>query len=243
MKYVLIIGAKSELGIELARLYASNQYNLYLAGRSISDMQDEADYLERTFSIKVTLSSLDVTDFISHQKFYESMTIKPIGVIYAAGYYPDPLSAITNWKESANAINVNYAGAVSLLNIISEEFYQYKSGFIVGIASVSGVRGRAKNYIYGSSKGALITYLSGLRNKLDKSKVDVLTVISGYVQTKKSPKNGLSKSLVIHPKQLAKKIFMAQQEKKNIIYSSYVWRIIMLLIKILPESLFKKLNI
>ena len=90
MKYVLIIGAKSELGIELARLYASNQYNLYLAGRSINDMQDEADYLEKTFNIKVTLSNLDVTDFTSHQKFYESMTIKPIGVIYAAGYYPDP---------------------------------------------------------------------------------------------------------------------------------------------------------
>jgi hypothetical protein len=150
---------------------------------------------------------------------------------------------MTSWKESANAINVNYAGAVSLLNIISEEFYQYKSGFIVGIASVSGVRGRAKNYIYGSSKAALITYLSGLRNKLDKSKVDVLTVISGYVQTKKSPKNRLPKLLVIDSKQLAKKIFMAQQEKKNIIYSSYVWRIIMLIIKILPESLFKKLNI
>ena len=243
MKYVLIIGAKSELGVELARLYASNQYNLYLAGRSINDMRDEANYLEKTFNIKVALSDLDVTDFISHQKFYESMTIKPIGVIYAAGYYPDPLLAGTNWKESTNTINVNYAGAVSLLNIISEEFYQYKSGFIIGIASVSGVRGRAKNYIYGSSKAALITYLSGLRNKLDKSKVDVLTVISGYVQTKKSPKSELSKSLVISPKQLAKKIFIAQQEKKNIIYSSYVWRIIMLIIKILPESLFKKLNI
>ena len=243
MKYVLIIGAKSELGIELARLYASNQYNLYLAGRSINDMQDEADYLERTFNIKVTLFNLDVTDFISHQKFYESMIIKPIGVIYAAGYYPDPLSAVTNWKESANAINVNYAGAVSLLNIISEEFYRYKSGFIVGIASVSGVRGRAKNYIYGSSKAALIAYLSGLRNKLDKSKIDVLTVISGYVQTKKNPKNRLSKSLVIHPKQLAKKIFIAQQGKKNIIYSSYIWMIIMLIIQILPESLFKKLSI
>ena len=243
MKYVLIIGAKSELGIELARLYASNRYNLYLAGRSISDMQDEADYLEKTFNIKVTLSNLDVTDFISHQKFYESMTIKPIGVIYAAGYYPDPLLAGTNWKESTNTINVNYAGAVSLLNIISEEFYQYKLGFIIGIASVSGVRGRAKNYIYGSSKAALITYLSGLRNKLDKSKVDVLTVISGYVQTKKSPKNRLPKLLVIDSKQLAKKIFMAQQEKKSIIYSSYIWRIIMFIIKILPESLFKKLNI
>ena len=243
MKYVLIIGAKSELGIELARLYASNQYNLYLAGRSINDMQDEADYLERTFNIKVILSELDVTDFISHHKFYESMVIKPIGVIYAAGYYPDPFLVTSNWKESANAINVNYAGAVSLLNIMAEEFYQYKSGFIVGIASVSGVRGRSKNYIYGSSKAALITYLSGLRNKLDKSEVGVLTVISGYVQTKRSPKNGLSKSLVVHPKQLAKKIFIAQQEQKSIIYSSYVWRIIMFIIKILPESIFKKLNI
>jgi decaprenylphospho-beta-D-erythro-pentofuranosid-2-ulose 2-reductase len=243
MKYVLIIGAKSELGIELARLYAGNQYNLYLAGRSINDMQNEADYLERVFNIKVTLCNLDVTNFISHQKFYESMTIKPIGVIYAAGYYPDPLLVATNWEESANTINVNYAGAVSLLSIIAEDFYKYKSGFIIGIASVSGVRGRAKNYTYGSSKAALITYLSGLRNKLDKSEVSVLTVISGYIQTKKSPKNELSKSLVINPKQLATKIFIAQQEKKSIIYSSYAWKIIMSIIKILPESIFKKLNI
>jgi len=243
MKYVLIIGAKSELGIELARLYASNQYNLYLAGRSINDMQNEADYLEKTFNVKVILYNLDVTDFISHQRFYDSITIKPIGVIYAAGYYPDPLSVMTNWKESSNAINVNYAGAVSLLNIISEEFNRYKSGFIIGIASVSGLRGRAKNYIYGSSKAALITYLSGLRNKLDKSKVIVLTVISGYVDTKKSPKNKLPKLLVICPKRLAEKVYIAQQGRKSIVYSSYAWRIIMFIIKILPESLFKKIKI
>ncbi len=243
MKYVLIIGAKNGLGIELARLYARNKYNLYLAGRSITDIQDEANYLESTFGIKVTLCDLDVTDFSSHQKFYDNMVIKPIGVIYVAGYYPDPHKALGDWKESSNTINVNYAGAVSLLNIISKEFDHYQSGFIIGISSVSGLRGRAKNYIYGSSKAALITYLSGLRNKLDKSKVTVLTVISGYVKTKNSAKEQSLRLLVINPKDLATKIYNAQQNNKSIIYSSLIWRVVMFFIRILPESIFKKINI
>ena len=243
MKYILIIGARNELGTELARIYAKNGYNLYLASRSATNMQDEADYLEKTFDIKVKLCKLDVTNFSSHQKFYNNIMVKPIGVIYIAGYYPDPSKAIIDWNESMNTISVNYAGAVSLLNIISKEFNEYQSGFVIGISSVSGLRGRSKNYIYGSSKAALIAYLSGLRNKLNKSKVNVLTVIAGYMRTKNNPKKERLKVLVDEPKELAIKIYNAQQKKKNIIYSSYLWRVIMLFIRLLPESLFKKLNI
>ena len=243
MKYVLIIGANNELGGELAKIYAKNSYNLYLTGRSIIEMQDDADYLENTYNIKVKLCTLDLTNFNTHQKFYNDMAIKPAGIIYVAGYYPDPSKACIDWSESANTINVNYTGAVSLLNIISRDFSKYKSGFIVGISSVSGLRGRAKNYIYGSSKAAFIAYLSGLRNMLNKSKVDVLTVISGYICTKKSSKEESPKILVISPKELAAKIYNAQQRKKDIIYSSYIWKLIMLFIRLLPESLFKKLKI
>ena len=241
MKYVLIIGAKSELGIELARLYASNQYNLYLAGRSINDMQDEADYLERTFNIKVILSELDVTDFISHHKFYESMVIKPIGVIYAAGYYPDPFLVTSNWKESANAINVNYAGAVSLLNIMAEEFYQYKSGFIVGIASVSGVRGRSKNYLYGAAKSAFSEYLSGVRQKFSNIGIHIITIKPGFINTKMLTNKKVSRLLVSSPYEIAKLIYNAYKTKRYVVYP-FRWKIIMSIVVIIPEYIFKKLN-
>ena len=85
MKYVLIIGAKSELGMELASLYAKNNYNIYLAGRSIRDLEDKSNDLEIKYNVKSILCELDVIDYNSHQKFYASLTIKPIGVIYLAG--------------------------------------------------------------------------------------------------------------------------------------------------------------
>ena len=96
MKYVLIIGAKNELGIELANLYARNNYNLYLAGRSIKDIQDKSDEIEKKYKVKSVLCELDVTDYNSHQKIYDTLTIKPIGVIYLAGYIQIYLSLHLN---------------------------------------------------------------------------------------------------------------------------------------------------
>ena len=100
MKYVLIIGAKNELALELASLYAKNNYNIYLAGRSVNDLEEESNNIEQKYKVKSVLCELDVTDFSSHEKFYESLEIKPTGVIYLAGYYPDIISSTSKWSES-----------------------------------------------------------------------------------------------------------------------------------------------
>ncbi len=243
MKYVLIIGAKSELGLELASLYAKNNYNIYLAGRSIQELEDKSKDLEEKYNVKSVLCELDVTDYSSHQKFYESLKIKPIGVIYLAGYYPKISLSPQNWSESLKTVEINYLGCLSILNIVMDQFQRDQRGFIIGVSSVSGLRGRSKNYIYGSSKAAMIAYLSGLRNRLSNYNINVLSVIPGFLSTKKDQKKGYPRFMVSTPKQLANKIFNAQQKNKNIIYSSMIWYFIMFIIKLIPESLFKKLNI
>ena len=243
MKYVLIIGAKNELGIELANLYARNNYNLYLAGRSIKDIQDKSNEIEKKYKVKSVLCELDVTNYSSHQKMYDSLEIKPIGVIYLAGYYPDIPLSTSKWSETLRTVEINYLGCMSLLNIISNHFINDRRGFIISVTSVSGLRGRAKNYIYGSAKAGLITYMSGLRNKMNKYNVNVLTVIPGFITSYKDKKENYPRVLVTTPKKLALRIFNAQQSNKDVIYSSILWQLIMFVIKLIPEALFKKLKI
>ncbi len=243
MKYVLIIGAKNELGLELASLYAKNNYNIYLAGRSINDLKVESNNIEEKYKVKSVLCELDVTDFSSHQKFYESLKIKPTGVIYLAGYYPDLILSTSKWSECLKTIEVNYLGCVSMLNIVANQFINDRRGFITAISSVSGIRGRAKNYIYGSSKAGLITYLSGLRNRLDKYNINVLTVIPGFLSSSKDKKRDYPSFLITTSKKMANNIFLAQQNNKNIIYSNGLWRLIMFIIKIIPEYIFKKIKL
>ena len=243
MKYVLIIGAKSELGIELASLYAKNKYNLYLAGRSIDSIKNKADRIAKENNVQITLHELDITNLNSHQEFYDSLNIKPIGIIYAAGYTPKQSEALLNWKETSNTINVNYIGAISILNIAVLEFQKSQRGFIVGITSVAGLRGRGENYIYGSAKAGFMTYLNGLRNSLSKYNINVLTVIPGLIKSRKGSQYNLPEFLYVKPKILANSIFKSQQSNRSIIYSGLAWRVIMFIIKIIPDFIFKRMSI
>ena len=118
-----------------------------------------------------------------------------------------------------------------------------KNGFIVGVSSVAGDRGRKANYIYGSSKAAFSAYLSGLRNRLFESKIQVLTVKPGFVATKMTDGLDLPEKLTAQPEEVAKDIFVAQQKGKDILYTKGIWRLIMLIIKHIPEFIFKKLSI
>tara|TARA_B100000586_G_scaffold8732_1_gene6019 strand:+ start:2985 stop:3716 length:732 start_codon:yes stop_codon:yes gene_type:complete len=243
LKSILIVGAKSEIAIELATLYAKNNYNLYLAGRSINDIESESNELKSKYNISVKLCEFDIIKYSTHKSFYDSLDKNLMGVIIISGYYPLQSDAENDWELSNNTINVNYVGPVSMLNLAANRFIHNGKGFIVGITSVSGERGRSKNYIYGSSKAGLTAYLSGLRQRLQYKKINVLTVISGYVKTKKN--KGLDKPgfLTNTPKEIANDIFQAQQKGKHIIYSKRIWKLIMILIKIIPEFIFKKLSI
>lgn len=243
MSYVLIIGAKSDIAIAVARKYAENGYNLYLAARQANELEAIAKDINLRTQQTVTCIELDVLDFATHQVFYDALPEKPVGVITAVGYLGTQDSAQNDFNVAQKIIDTNYTGVVSILNIVANDLEQKKAGFIVGISSVAGDRGRKSNYIYGSAKSALSAYLSGLRNRLYSANVYVLTVKPGFVATKMTASINLPAKLTAQPKQVADAIFKAQQKHQNVLYTLWLWKWIMLIINHIPEWKFKGMSI
>ena len=243
MGYILIIGAKSDIARALARQYAENGYDLYLAARQAGSLEPLAQDISVRFGRKVRCAELDMLDFDNHQAFYDSLEEKPLGVISAVGYLGDQEKAQSDFVEARTILDTNYTSVVSMLNIIADDFAARRSGFIVGISSVAGDRGRKANYLYGSAKAALTTYLSGLRNRLHDHKVRVLTVKPGFVNTRMTKGMDLPEKLTAEPEEVAKAIFTAQQGNRNELYCRWIWKYIMLIIKSIPEWKFKGMSI
>ncbi len=243
MNYILIIGAKSDIAKAVAKKYAKHGYNLYLAARKSSELEEFANDINIRTEKDVKCVELDILDYKSHEAFYNALEEKPLGVILAVGYFGEQDKAQSDFKEAKTIIDTNYTGVVSLLNIIANDFEKRESGFIVGISSVAGDRGRKSNYIYGSSKAALTAYLSGLRNRLYDANVHVLTVKPGFVATKMTEGMDLPDKLTAQPEEVAEDIYIAQQKGKNVLYTKWMWRWVMLIIRSIPEFQFKKGNI
>ncbi len=243
MSFVLIVGASSDIAKACAREYAKNGYDLYLASRDSKNLEDFKKDIEVRTARVVKLVDLDILDFDSHQEFWDSLDEKPLGVISAVGYLGNQKKAQSDFSEAKRIIDTNYTGLVSLFNIIADDFEARRSGFIVGISSVAGDRGRKSNYIYGSAKAGFSAYLSGLRNRLYEAQVQVVTVKPGFVDTKMTKGMDLPKKLTAKPNEVAKDIFNAQQKGKDIVYTKWIWRYIMLIIKLIPEWQFKKMSI
>ena len=243
MSYVLIIGAKSDIAKATAREYAKQGYDLYLAARNAKELEEfKQDVVTRT-QRSVKLLELDILDYKSHQAFYEQLEEKPLGVISAVGYLGEQEKAQSDFEEAQRIMDTNYTGVVSLFNIIADDFEKRRSGFMVGISSVAGDRGRKSNYIYGSAKAALTAYLSGLRNRLYDAQVHVLTVKPGFVATKMTEDMDLPEKLTANPEEVAEDIYKAQQKGKNILYTKWIWRWVMMVIKMIPEWKFKGMSI
>ena len=243
MSYILIIGAKSDIAKAVAREYAGHGYNLYLAARNSKELNAFAnDIIVRTQQT-VKIVELDILNYEKHQAIYDQLREKPLGVISAVGYLGDQEKAQSDFNEIQRIVDTNFTGIVNILNIIANDFELRRSGFIVGISSVAGDRGRKSNYAYGSAKAAFTTYLSGLRNRLHDAGINVLTVKPGFVSTKMTAGMNLPESLTAQPEDVAKDIYNAQQEGKSIIYTKWIWRYILFIIRIIPEFKFKKMSI
>lgn len=243
MSYILIVGAKSDIAKATAREYAKHGYNLYLAVRNAHELETFAKDINVRTQQTVKTIEWDILDYQSHQEIYDRLDEKPLGVITAVGYLGTQERAETDFDETQRIIDTNYTGVVRLLNIIANDFEQRKSGFIIGISSVAGDRGRKSNYVYGSAKAALTAYLSGLRNRLHGSHVQVLTVKPGFVATKMTQGMDLPEKLTAKPEEVASDIYHAQLKGKDILYTKWVWKYIMLIITTIPERLFKGMSI
>lgn len=243
MSFVLIIGSKSDIGRAVARAFATDGYDLYLASRDAGDNQDLAKDIQVRFGRQAKCIELDILDYETHRSCYELLDVKPVGVIAVVGYLGNQELAQSDFCEARMIIDTNYVGIVSFLNIVANDFENRKSGFIVGISSVAGDRGRKSNYLYGSSKAALSAYLSGMRNRLSSANVQVLTVKPGFVDTKMTTDIDLPGALTVQSDDVAKAIVKAHKRNCDVIYVHWVWRWIMLLIRSIPEFVFKKTSL
>jgi len=243
MSYVLIVGAKSDIARAIARVYAGHGYDLYLTARNSSELEEFAqDITVRTRRV-VKIKELEILDYDSHQPFYDGLEEKPLGVISVVGYLGDQKKAQIDFAEVRRIIDTNATGIISLFNVIANDFEKRRSGFMIGISSVAGDRGRKSNYFYGSAKAALTAYLSGLRNRLYEAQVQVLTVKPGFVATRMTAGMDLPAKLTASPEAVAEDICRAQQKGREVLYTKWLWRWIMLIIRNIPEFQFKKMSI
>lgn len=248
MAYIIILSANSDMARACAAEYAAHGYNLYLISRDINKTTRIANDLKIRYSIDVNSFELDILDSTKHkalieQLFSQTEEKQPLGLITFTGYLGEQQSAQQNFNEAEKIIDTNFTSLVSFCEMVAAYLERKQQGFIVGVSSVAGDRGRQSNYIYGSAKAAYSTYLSGLRNRLSKSHVHVLTVKPGFVNTQMTQHLDLPPLLTAQPEQVAKDIFKAQQKNKNILYTKWVWFLIMLIIRNIPERIFKKTNL
>jgi decaprenylphospho-beta-D-erythro-pentofuranosid-2-ulose 2-reductase len=242
MPTVLLLGASSDIAVAIAKKYASAGYAIQLAARNVSRLQPLRSDLSIRSGTTCTLHEFDAESPGSHPAFFESLTTKPDIAICIFGYLGDQQHAESDWAECERIIQVNYTGAVSILNIIANYYAAQQAGAIAGISSVAGERGRQSNYLYGSAKAGFTAYLSGLRNRLFHKKVHVVSVLPGFVYTRMTEGLPLPKLLTATPEDVAATVFKAIEKKKNIVYVKWFWRWIMLIIKSIPEFMFKKLK-
>ena len=242
MNNILILGATSDMAQAIAKKYAGEGWNLILAARNLAMLEPVAGDLSVRSNAEVSMVEFDAKDFQSHQKFYDALSIKPDAVICVFGYMGDQIKARTDFEEVQKTINVNYTGMVSILNIVAADFEKRGQGSIAAVSSVAGDRGRQSNYIYGSSKAGLTAYLAGLRNRLVASGVHVMTVKPGFCRTKMTENLELPSALTAEPEQVANAIFQGLEKKRNTVYTLWMWRWIMLMIRHIPEFIFKKMG-
>jgi decaprenylphospho-beta-D-erythro-pentofuranosid-2-ulose 2-reductase len=241
---LLILGGNSDTGFAIAREFARKEgANIILASRDMELLKKKARDIELRYQVKAQAVYFDAVDYESHSEFYEKLGQKPDGVIIAFGFLGDQEKAQREFHEARRIVETNYIGALSILEIIAASFKQRGSGFIIGISSVAGERGRQSNYIYGSAKGAFTIYLSGLRNRLSLSNVRVITVLPGFVRTKMTRDLELPEMLISEPEDVARRVFRGYRRGRDVIYVRWFWRLIMLSIRLIPENIFKRMKL
>ncbi len=243
MGTVLILGSTSDIAQAVARRFAKASYNLQLAARDPTQLEILASDLRIRYQVTVQIMAFDATQFDTHAEFYRQLAPAPAVVITVFGYLGDQAKGEKDWAEAHAILDTNYTGAVSILNVVAEDFAIKKAGTIVGVSSVAGDRGRGSNYLYGSAKAGFSAYLSGLRNRMHAYGVSVITMKPGFVATSMTEDLDLPPLLTAQPSATAEDLFQAVKSKKDVVYSKWFWRPIMIVITLLPERLFKRLKL
>jgi len=237
-KTVLILGANSDVAKQAIKSYVEGGYSVIAASRSTDELNRFIQQ-NNLSADKVIVKYFDAAAFDGHKKFYEDLPRKPHIVLYAAGFLKNNEQAMLDWEGAYQMMKVHYCGAVSILNIIATDASNKNLERVIGLSSLSGVRGRKSNFIYGSTKAAFTQYLAGLRQYLFGRNVIVNVIVAGYIRSKMVEGLNLPESLMLEPSFIAKAVL--QPHNRFVIVPGFKWKIIYLVLKMLPEQLVSRL--
>ncbi|UWQ59916.1 SDR family oxidoreductase [Leisingera caerulea] len=240
---VLILGARSDIGLAVAHAYAAQGHPVQLAARNAGSLETQKTDLELRHSVPVTLHEFDALELEDHERFADALPELPGIAVSAIGFMGEQGESENSPAAAAQVLRSNFEGPASILAVLASRFEQRGSGTLVGISSVAGDRGRATNYVYGSAKAGFTAFLSGLRNRLARKGVHVVTVLPGFVATQMTEGMDLPEKLTAQPEEVARAITDATAKQKSVVYVRPVWRLIMLIIRNIPEGVFKKMSI
>ncbi len=242
---ILIIGATSAIAQEVARIYARRQSRLCLVARNQTKLRIVADDLRARGAQAVDVLARELAlpdthaDIIKHAlAFLQDIDV----VLIAYGSLPDQAACEADAEQTMNELQVNFLSVAALLMRLANTLEQRGHGTLAVISSVAGDRGRQSNYVYGAAKGGLSIFLQGLRNRLAGKGVQVLTIKPGFVDTpmtaefKKGP-------LWASARKVAADIVRAIDRRRDVAYVPWFWQGIMLVIKAIPERIFKRLKL
>jgi len=240
----IVIGASSAIGRAFAREAAARGADVILAGRDKADLDRTASDIRIATGRGAMVFPFDALDTASHETLVGVAGATP-GVVNVALLFanmPEQAAMDADPTLALACIDTGLRGAISILHRLAPVLERRGAGTVVGFGSVAGDRGRLKNYIYGATKAGLHTYLAGLRNRLGRSGVHVLTVKPGFVDTAMTW--GLPcLFLVASPDEVARACLDAASRRRDVIYVPWFWRGIMTIICTIPERVFKRLSI
>jgi len=242
MQTVLILGATSDVAKALSYAYAAKGWAVQLAGRNPSQLNVLQTDLSIRYNVPVSSHVFDASNPQQINDVFGAINPLPDVAICVFGHLGENEKSMSDWNETRRVLDANYNGAVAICNLLALRFAERGNGILVGISSVAGERGRQSNFIYGSAKAGFTAYLQGLRNWGFHRGIHVLTVKPGFIYTRMTENMKLPNLLTATPELVAKKVMGAASKKKNVIYVKWFWRYIMLLIKMIPEGVFKKMK-
>ena len=241
---VLALGATSAIAEATLRLLAEQHAAFFLVGRNTQRLAAVRNDLLTRGATAATTFTADLDNTAAHPAMlaHAATALGGIDLAFLAhGVLGDQSEAEKNYAAAEAILRTNFLSAVSLVTWLADYFESERRGAIAVISSVAGDRGRKSNYVYGASKGGLDIFLDGVRNRIDRAGVHVLTIKPGFVATPMTahlPKNALFAA----PAQVAKHIVRAIEKRKDVAYVPPFWALIMLVVRNIPRRIFKKMN-
>ncbi|WP_295536519.1 SDR family oxidoreductase [uncultured Thioclava sp.] len=239
----IILGATSGIARAVIRKLAAQGHAMFLAGRNISELEAIAADCRLRGARMAEVMSFDARDASNYGQLIARLRDEEgeLNCAVFTGSMPDQEVIDANPNMIEGVLADNLTGPATFLTMFAPLMEERGCGAIAGVGSVAGDRGRLGNYVYGAAKAGFATYLSGLRNRLGRSGVHVMTIKPGPVDTPMT--YGMKLPLMTTPDAVAEDILNGLKRKTNVLYTRKIWRLVMGIIRVIPEPIFKKMSI